>query len=118
MSIKDYDKRVSSEISRVRNLTAGGKDWVVLERDGVNFYEDESVTALTDVADVTARKLATFEISTVREIRALTDDRITAICTSTDENQKANPDRLTRKALSKFREQARTGILIPGPPPS
>jgi hypothetical protein len=102
LSIKDYDIRRNLEIERVRSLSGNNIGfWIESMKLPGEYYEDDNINTLKKLSDKTASRILKYEISTIKQLKNITDDKIKFI---------ANNERgISINGLTKFREAAKKG---------
>ena len=107
ISIKAEDQNIKNEADRVRQL-AMGSNWVFDPREKGAIFEQERTSVIPNIGPTLQKRLETFGILTVKQIKELTDDDILKM-------SRAPANRMGEKRLKTFRNLATASI--PGPPP-
>jgi predicted flap endonuclease-1-like 5' DNA nuclease len=97
LSVKHSELRYKAEDHRVKNMKTACLPWVIDGRAG-RVFNDDIVTELKGVGPTKTRKLETFGITTVAEMKVISEDTITAIAGNIEGNRLSAKDMKAWKA--------------------
>jgi predicted flap endonuclease-1-like 5' DNA nuclease len=99
LTIKDWNARMYTEFKRVKGLTSKSSQWVENTRKEGDLWRNDDVTLVKGIGPAAKQKLGDHGITTVGELKSLSDELIKTIAEARDKAHRVGKD-----TLEKYRE--------------